>query len=143
MRKCPCLLFALSRSYICYYIICMAVTLMVIFLKHLWFIPNILKWQKRKIFTKLVPLQTSSRSSQQRCSLKKDVLKNLWNFTEKHLYWSLFLIKLQTFRPATLLGRDSNTGFLLVKFAKFLRASILKNICERLLLTKLNHNVFL
>ena len=30
--------------------------LMAIFLKHLWSIPNILKWQDCNIFTKLVPL---------------------------------------------------------------------------------------
>ena len=65
----------------------------------LWLIPSILKWQERKIFTKLVPLQTPSRSSHRRCSLKKGALKNLWKFTGKHLGWSLFLTKLQTFRP--------------------------------------------
>ena len=59
--------------------------LMAIFLKYLWLIPNILKWQERKIFTKLVPLQTPSRSSHRRCSVKKGALKNLWNFTGKHL----------------------------------------------------------
>ena len=32
------------------------------------------------------------------------------NFTGKNLCWSLFLIKLQVFRPATLLKRDSDTG---------------------------------
>ena len=40
---------------------------------------------------------------------KKGVLKNLANFTGKHLCWSLFLIKLQVFRPATLSKRDSHT----------------------------------
>ena len=34
-------------------------------------------------------------------------LVNFAIFTEKHLYWSLFLIKLEAFRPAK---RDSNTG---------------------------------
>ena len=87
--------------------------LMNIFLKHLWLIPNILKWQDCMIFTKLVSLQTPSRSSHQRRSVEKGVLKNLRNFTGKHLYWNLFLIKLQTFRPVILLKRDSNTGFLL------------------------------
>ena len=87
--------------------------LMVIFLKHPWLIPNILKWKDCKIFTKLVLLQTPSRSNHQRCSVKIGVLKNLGNFTGKHLYWSLFLIKLQIFRPAALLRRDSNTGFFL------------------------------
>ena len=31
-------------------------------------------------------------------------------FTERHLCWSLFLVKLQTFSCATVLKRDSNTG---------------------------------
>ena len=39
-------------------------------------------------------------------------------FTEKHLCWSLLLINIQSWRPATLLRRDS------VKFAKFLRTPI-------------------
>ena len=81
-----------------------------IFLKHPWLIPNILKWQDCKIFTKLVPFQTFSRSSHWRCSVK-GVLKNLRNFTGKHLCWSLFLIKFQVFKPLILLKRDSNTLF--------------------------------
>ena len=44
--------------------------LMGVFLKHLWLIPNILKWQDYKIFTKLVPSQTRPRKSH-RCSLRK------------------------------------------------------------------------
>ena len=31
--------------------------------------------------------------------------------SDKHLCWSLILIKLQTFKPATLLKRDINTVF--------------------------------
>ena len=53
-----------------------------IFLKHLWLIPNILKWQDCKIFTKLIPSQTPSRSRHRRCSVKKGVLKNLRSFTD-------------------------------------------------------------
>ena len=41
-----------------------------------------------------------------RGSIKKAALKNLAIFTEEHLCWSLFLIKLQAFRPASLLTRD-------------------------------------
>ena len=37
---------------------------------------------------------------------KKAVLKNFAIFTGKHLCWGLFIKKLQTFRPATLLKRD-------------------------------------
>ena len=88
-----------------------------IFLKHLWLILNIIKWQDCKIFTKLVLSQTPSRSSHRRCYV---------NFIKKRLPHMCF--------P--------------VKFRNFLRTPILKNICERLLLsflgfTKLNHNVFL
>ena len=43
---------------------------------------------------------------------------------------SLF-IKLQAIRPVTLLKRDSNTYFL-ANIRKFIRAPILKNVCERL-----------
>ena len=44
---------------------------------------------------------------------KKVVLKKFVNFTGKNLCWSLFLIKLQTWGPATLLKRDSNTDVFL------------------------------
>ena len=40
---------------------------------------------------------------------KKAVPENLSIFTGKYLCLSLFLMKLQTFRSATLLTRDSNT----------------------------------
>ena len=53
-----------------------------------------------------------NRSSHRRCSIYKDISKNFAIFTGKHLCWSLFLIKLQAFRPT------------------------LKNICEQLLLKK-------
>ena len=36
---------------------------------------------------------SESRSSHQKCSIKKDVLKNFANFTRKHLCQSLFLNK--------------------------------------------------
>ena len=36
-------------------------------------------------------------------------IKNFPIFTGKHLFWGLFLIKMQAFRPATFLKRDSNT----------------------------------
>ena len=44
---------------------------------------------------------------------KKGVLKNFASLTEKHLCWSLFLIKLQAWEPPTLLKRDSNTDVFL------------------------------
>ena len=50
------------------------------------------------------------KSSHWRCSIKKAVLKNL---AMLNLYWSLFLINLQAYKPVTLLERDSNIGFFL------------------------------
>ena len=50
------------------------------------------------------------RSSRSQMFFKIGVLKNFAIFRRKHLCWSLFLIKMQTWRLATLLRRDSNTG---------------------------------
>ena len=58
---------------------------------------------------------------------KKSVLKNFAIFTGKGLRWSLFIIKLQTFWPATLLKGDSNTGVFLLQ--NFCDTPIMKNIC--------------
>ena len=64
------------------------------------------------------------RSSHQMCSIKKAVLKNFAIFTGKDLCWNLSFIRLQAFRPATLLKRDSNRCFT-VNIAKFLRTAFL------------------
>ena len=54
------------------------------------------------------------RSSHQRCSVRKDALKNFANFTEKTpVLESLFNKVADLFSPATLLKRDSNKGFFL------------------------------
>ena len=53
----------------------------------------------------------SIRSSRLQMFFKIGVLKNFANFTGKHLCWSLFLIKLQGWRPSTLSKRDSNKRF--------------------------------
>ena len=64
-----------------------------------------------------------SRNRHWRCSINKAALKNLSKFIGKYLCWSLFLIKLfqQSCFP--------------VNSAKFLRAPISKNLCERLVLS--------
>ena len=55
------------------------------------------------------------RSRCSRMFFKVNVLKNFAIFSEKHLCKNHFFIKVQTWKPATLLKRDSNTGvFLLV-----------------------------
>ena len=71
----------------------------------------------------------SSRSSHQRCSIEKAILKNFAIFTGKHLCWSLLLIDLQASRPATFLK-----SCFPVNIAKFLRTLNLIKICEQLLL---------
>ena len=48
------------------------------------------------------------RSTLWRCSVKKGVLKNFANFTEKHMCWSLILLK-----------RDTNTGAFLWNLQSF------------------------
>ena len=50
------------------------------------------------------------KTTHRRCSVKNDILKNLANFTLNDLCWSLFLIMLKAFRPATSLKRDSITS---------------------------------
>ena len=62
------------------------------------------------------------RSNHQKCSVEKGVLKKLASSIGKHLCRSLFLIK-----------RLQHQCFP-KKFAKFWRTTILKNICERMLL---------
>ena len=59
-------------------------------------------------------LQTRiDRSSRSQIFFKIDVLKNFAKFTRKQPCWSLFLITLQAWKPATLLKGDSNTGVFL------------------------------
>ena len=82
---------------------------------------------------KMMKCLSMSRSNQRIYSVKKAVLKRFANVKGKHLCWSLFLMKSYAFRRSTLLKRDSKINFFLVKFAKFLRTPILKNICKRLL----------
>ena len=68
----------------------------------------------------------------QRCYIKKAVLKNFAICKGKHLSWSLFLTDLQAWR--SLLKRDSNSFFFPLNIAKFLKTPILKNFCERVFL---------
>ena len=53
------------------------------------------------------------RSIRSQMFFKKGVLKNFTIFTGKNQFWSLFLVKLQAFRTATLFKRNSNTGVFL------------------------------
>ena len=65
--------------------------------------------------------------SSHRCSVKKGILKNFANFTGKHKCWSLL-------QARNFIKKKLQHWCFPVKFAKILRTSILKNICERLIL---------
>ena len=66
------------------------------------------------------------RSSHQRCSMKKGVLRNFAKFTEKHLCQSLFFNKVA--------GLRFRYRCFPMNFAKFLRTPFLQNATGRLLL---------
>ena len=113
---------------------------MFIFLKHLGLILNILIWEDCKTFTKIVISRTPSRSSHRRCSVKKIFIKIY------KISWENTCVGVVFFK--NFIKKRLQHRCFPMKFAKFFRISILKNICERQLLlflrfTKLNHNVFL
>ena len=79
------------------------------------------------------------RSSRSQMFFKIAVLKIFAIFTGKHLCWSLFLIKLQPWRPTTLLLIDSNTGVFLPILQIFymehlwwllVKVAVMKNSCS-------------
>ena len=74
------------------------------------------------------------RSSHQRWSIIKGVLRNFAKFTGKHLCQSLFFNKVAGLRPGTLLKKGLWHRCFPVNFAKFLRTLFLQNTSERLLL---------
>ena len=69
-----------------------------------------ISWLSKK---KLLVICHSYRSKHQRCSIKKSILKSFTKFTGKHSCQSLFLNKVASLRPSTLLKRDSGTGVFL------------------------------
>ena len=71
---------------------------------------------------------------------KKAVLKNFAiHYIQENICVGVpFEIKLQAFRPANLLKKRPQHRCFPVRIAKFLRASVLKNIYERLLLCRLH-----
>ena len=64
------------------------------------------------------------RSSHQRCSMKKGVLRNSSKFTGKHLRQSLYFNKVEASGLQLYWKRDSGTGVFPVNFAKFLRTPL-------------------
>ena len=78
-----------------------------------------------------------SRSSHQRCSMWKGVLRNFAKFTRKHQCQSLFLKKVAGLRPATLFKKRLRHKCFSVNFLKFLRTPFLQNTSGRLVLMRL------
>ena len=76
----------------------------------------------------------TSRSSHQRCSMKKGVLRKFAKLTGKHLCQSLFFNKVAGLRPATLSKKRPWHRCFPVNFAKFLRTPFFHNTSGRLLL---------
>ena len=76
---------------------------------HVWSLPphKTVLLSKKFVLT-CIPVP---KNSHRRCSVKKDVIRNLGNFTRKHICWSLHLIKLQAWRPVTLFEKDSSAVF--------------------------------
>ena len=66
---------------------------------------------------------------QKRCSLKTVLKKLAIFFARKHMWWSLFLIKLWTLRPAMLLKRVFSC-----EYCKIFKSIYFQIICKRLLL---------
>ena len=87
-----------------------------------------------KFFHALVRFPISKiRSSRQEVFSKKDVLKNLTEFTGKHLCWNLFFNKVAGFRPTTLLKQRLQHSFP-VNSVKLLRTPFFTEHLQWLLL---------
>ena len=74
------------------------------------------------------------RSSHQKCSVKKGVLKIFAKFSGRRLSQSLFLNKVAALSPASLLKQRRKHGCFAADFANFLRTPFLQDTSERLLL---------
>ena len=77
-----------------------------------------------------ITVQMTIRSSQQRCSVRKVILRNFPKFTGKHLCQALLFNKVEDSESETLAQCFS------VNFSKFLRTPFSQNISGRLLLDK-------
>ena len=75
------------------------------------------------------------RSSRQRCSFRKTVLKHFAIFTGKHLLFESLFKKVADLKPCNFIKKKLQHRCFSVNIAEFLRTPILKNICERLLLS--------
>ena len=74
------------------------------------------------------------RSSHQKCTVKKDVLRNFTKLTGKYMCQGLFFNKVAGLSPATLLKKRLWYRCFSVNFAKFLKTLFLHNTPGLLLL---------
>ena len=81
----------------------------------------------------MIPVSFTSRSSRQRCSVKKGVLRNFLKFTEKHLCQSLFFNKVAG-SACNFIKKETLAQLFPVNFTKFLRTPFSQNTYGRLLL---------
>ena len=110
---------------------------MCVFLSKCLFLKDNLGQKLRFLSKRIAEAQSLiNRNSYWRSSIKNTALKDFPKFTGKHLWWSLFLNKVSSFRPAFLSKKCPQQGCFLVNFAKFLRKSILQDIFWQLLLNQ-------
>ena len=82
----------------------------------------------------IIPLHSTKRSSHQRCSVKKIVLRSFTKFTGKCICQSLFFNKVAGPRPETLSKKRLWRRCFPVNFGIFLRSPFLQNTSGRPLL---------
>ena len=93
---------------------------------------KITSWKLFEIYLKYTLVQLRwyiLRSSYQRCSIKKGVLRNFAKFTGKHLCQSLFFNKVAGLRDATLVKKTLWHRCFPVNFVKFLRTPLDNCFC--------------
>ena len=88
----------------------------------------------RAFYTRTRNSYSKARSSHQRCSIKKVVLRYFVKFTGKHLCQSLFLKKLWDSDLQVYLKKILRNKCFPVNVTKFPRATFLQNTSRRLLL---------
>ena len=88
--------------------------------------------RRRSIKKSLKP--ATLRSSHQRCSVRKVVLRNFAKFTEKHLRQSLFFNKVTGLRPATLLKKETLAQVFFCEFCEISKNDFFTERLGRLLL---------
>ena len=88
-------------------------------------------------YTKQLPVQR--RNSHQRCSVKKVFLK-ISQYSQENTVLEFLFNKVAGLQGCNFIEKKFHHRCFQVRFAKFLKTPILKNICKQLLLTMLAHS---